>query len=73
LGGRFINASGALRGEVVNVCLESRCRHSSCPASLPLAYDPGIHQSSQDHFSKKMDCRVEPGNDGSAIEALLAV
>ena len=26
--------------------------------------DPGIHQSSQDHFSKKMDCRVEPGNDG---------
>jgi hypothetical protein len=26
--------------------------------------DPGIHQSSQDHFSKKMDCRVKPGNDG---------
>jgi hypothetical protein len=26
--------------------------------------DPGIHQSSQDHFLKKMDCRVEPGNDG---------
>jgi hypothetical protein len=26
--------------------------------------DPGIHPSSQDHFSKKMDCRVEPGNDG---------
>src|SRR6476646_717239 len=26
--------------------------------------DPGIHQSSRDHFSKKMDCRVEPGNDG---------
>jgi hypothetical protein len=26
--------------------------------------DPGIHQSSQGHFSKKMDCRVKPGNDG---------
>jgi hypothetical protein len=31
LGGRFINGSGAWRGEGVNVCLESRCRHSSCP------------------------------------------
>jgi hypothetical protein len=31
LGERFINASGALRGEVANVCLESRCRHSLCP------------------------------------------
>jgi hypothetical protein len=25
--------------------------------------DPGIHQASQ-KFSKKMDCRVKPGNDG---------
>src|SRR5712664_262558 len=31
LGERFINASGAWRGEVVKLCLESRCRHSSCP------------------------------------------
>jgi hypothetical protein len=26
--------------------------------------DPGIHRSSQEVFSKKMDCRVKPGNDG---------
>jgi hypothetical protein len=26
--------------------------------------DPGIHQSSQELFWKKMDCRVKPGNDG---------
>jgi hypothetical protein len=25
--------------------------------------DPGIHPSSQEVFSKKMDCRVQPGND----------
>jgi hypothetical protein len=25
--------------------------------------DPGIHPSSQKVFSKKMDCRVKPGND----------
>src|SRR5712664_3447823 len=25
------NGSGAWRGEVVKSCLESRCRHSSCP------------------------------------------
>jgi hypothetical protein len=25
--------------------------------------DPGIHPSSQKIFSKKMDCRVKPGND----------
>ncbi len=31
LGARFINGSGAWRGEGVKVCLESRCRHSSCP------------------------------------------
>jgi hypothetical protein len=24
---------------------------------------PGIHRSSQEHSSKKMDCRVKPGND----------
>jgi hypothetical protein len=28
--------------------------------------DPRIHQSSQDAFSKGMDCRVKPGNDGPA-------
>jgi hypothetical protein len=26
--------------------------------------DPGIHPSSPEDFSKKMDCRVKPGNDG---------
>jgi hypothetical protein len=26
--------------------------------------DPGIHPASQQVLSKKMDCRVEPGNDG---------
>jgi hypothetical protein len=26
--------------------------------------DPGIHQSSQDAYSKGMDCRVKAGNDG---------
>src|SRR5260370_21440998 len=32
LGGeRIINDSGASRRGVANVCLESRCRHSSCP------------------------------------------
>jgi hypothetical protein len=25
--------------------------------------DPGIHPSSQKVLSKKMDCRVKPGND----------
>ena len=25
--------------------------------------DPAIHRSSQELFSKRMDCRVEPGND----------
>jgi hypothetical protein len=25
--------------------------------------DPGIHPSSQEVLSKKMDCRVKPGND----------
>src|SRR5450631_1896200 len=62
LGARFSNGSGALRGGIVNVCLESRCRHSSCPGKSAKRVfapdDPGIHQSSQDHFSKKMDCRA---------------
>src|SRR5882724_8763967 len=62
LGVRFINGSGASRGEVVNVCLESRCQHSSCPGKSAKRVfaldDPGIHQSSRDHFSKKMDCRA---------------
>jgi hypothetical protein len=31
LGERFINASGASRCEGVKLCLESRCRRSSCP------------------------------------------
>jgi hypothetical protein len=26
--------------------------------------DPGIHPSLQEALSKKMDCRVKPGNDG---------
>src|ERR1700675_2567491 len=67
LGERFIKGSGAWRGEVVKLCLESRCRHSSCPGKSAKRVfaldDPGIHQSSQDHFRRKMDCRVEPGND----------
>ena len=54
LGGRFINGSGAWRGEVANVCLESRCRHLSCPGKSAKRVfaldDPGIHQSSQDPF-----------------------
>jgi hypothetical protein len=32
-------------------------------ASLPLAYDPRIHQSSEIDFTEMMDCRVKPGND----------
>ena len=31
LGERLINASGASSREVASMCLESRCRHSSCP------------------------------------------
>jgi hypothetical protein len=26
--------------------------------------DPRIHQASQNAFSKKMGCRVKPGNEG---------
>jgi hypothetical protein len=44
------------------VCLEARCRHSSClgkSAKRVFALDdPGIHQSSQDHYSKKMVPRI---------------
>jgi hypothetical protein len=25
--------------------------------------DPAIHPASQEEFSRKMDCRVKPGND----------
>jgi hypothetical protein len=32
-------------------------------ASLPLAYDPPIHQSSREAFPKEMDHRVKPGDD----------
>jgi hypothetical protein len=57
LGGSFINASGASRREGATVCLESRCRHSSCQGkSAKRAFaldDPGIHQSSQDHFRRR--------------------
>jgi hypothetical protein len=31
--------------------------------------DPGIHQTSHKHFSKRMDCRVKPGNDGARMTA----
>jgi hypothetical protein len=59
LGGRSSNASGASRRGVVNVRLESGRRHSSCPgltrASINLR---------KTIFRRKMDCRVEPGNDG---------
>ena len=34
------------------------------PTLVMPGLDPGIHPSSQDHFSKQMDARVEPGNDG---------
>jgi hypothetical protein len=33
--------------------------------------DPGIHQSSQKHFAKEMDCRVKPGNDGVSQSAAI--
>jgi hypothetical protein len=33
--------------------------------------DPGIHQSSEEHFSKKMDCRVKPGNDEASSNCTL--
>src|SRR5882672_9101504 len=53
----FINGSGAWRGEVVSSCLESRCRHSSCPGKSAKRVfaldDPGIHQSSQDYFRRR--------------------
>ena len=51
------NASGAWRREVASVCLESRCRHSSCPGKSAKRVfaldDPGIHQSSQEHFRRR--------------------
>ena len=51
------NASGAWRREVASVCLESRCRHSSCPGKSAKRVfaldDPGIHQSSQDRFRRR--------------------
>jgi len=58
LGGRFINGSGASRRE------DERVSGVEMSTLVMPGLDPGIHQSSQDHFSKKMDCRVEPGNDG---------
>jgi hypothetical protein len=30
---------------------------------------PGIHQFFAKTFSEKMDCRVEPGNDGMSLTA----
>ena len=57
LGGSFMHASGASRREGANVCLESRCRHSSCPGKSAKRVfaldDPGIHQSSQDHVRRR--------------------
>jgi hypothetical protein len=42
-------------GEIAKVC--------RLKALVMPGLDPGIHRSSQEHFSKKMDCRVKPGND----------
>jgi cyclohexyl-isocyanide hydratase len=32
------------------------------------ADDPGIHHPSKEFFAKRMDCRVEPGNDGLQLQ-----
>jgi hypothetical protein len=45
-------------GEIAKPCRQNKM---SCPGLTRL--DPGIHPSSQERFSKMMDCRVKPGND----------
>jgi hypothetical protein len=42
--------------------LRMRC-HARTPVPDLIGDDPGIHQSSQERFSKQMDCRLKPGND----------
>ena len=43
LGGRFINASGALRGEVVNVCLEFERLSKEARSNVPSFPDVQVH------------------------------
>jgi hypothetical protein len=49
-------------------CLKSRLVCTQNTLVMP-GLDPGIHPSSQEVFSKKMDCRVKPGNDDSSTFA----
>jgi hypothetical protein len=57
-----------MRGEIAKLCRLTGLLfevevgvHTNTPAMPGL--DPGIHPSSQGVLSKKMDCRVKPGND----------
>jgi hypothetical protein len=47
-------------GEMAKLCLMMTAQHTTF---IMPGLDPGIHRSSQEVFSKSMDCRVKPGND----------
>jgi hypothetical protein len=42
--------------------------HNRPPACVTPGLDQGVHPSSQESIARKMDCRVEPGNDESWIK-----
>src|SRR5216683_5767148 len=55
-----MQTSGAWRREA-RMCVWER--GGAATTIVMPGLDPGIHPSSQEAFSKKMDCRVKPGND----------
>ena len=61
LGRRFINASGALRGEGVNVCLKIERRHSGAMRSI----EPGISRFPDVHCTSEVWSCGPSRNDGS--------
>ena len=61
LGGRFINASGAWRGEVVKSRLKLFWLFESFGPSCPDLIRASIHLRNK--FFSKMDHRVKPGDD----------
>jgi hypothetical protein len=53
-----------VRGEIAKLCLRTTSLFEIVANALVMpGLDPGIHQSSQEHVSKKMDHRVKPGDD----------
>src|ERR1700736_4062755 len=61
-----------MRGEIVKMCpqttwlFEIEVGVHANTLVMP-GLDPGIHPSSQEVLSKRMDCRVKPGNDSSNL------